>query len=89
MLTCIAVEDEPLALDLLEDNIKQIPFLHLVKRCKNAFEAAEVLQNENVDLIFFGYSNAGPYRFAVFKDIAFFANDNFYNSIQKLCFGRF
>ncbi|MBK8363784.1 MAG: response regulator transcription factor [Bacteroidetes bacterium] len=52
MLTCIAVEDEPLALDLLEDNIRQIPFLHLVKRCKNAFEAAEVLQNESVDLIF-------------------------------------
>jgi len=52
MLRCIAVEDEPLALDLLEDNIKQIPFLQLVKRCKNAYEATEVLQNENIDLIF-------------------------------------
>ena len=52
MLRCIAVEDEPLALDLLEDNIRQIPFLQLVKRCKNAFEATEILQTENVDLIF-------------------------------------
>ena len=52
MLKCIIVDDEPLALDLLEDNIKQIPFLQLAKRCKNAFEAMEVLQNENIDLIF-------------------------------------
>jgi len=52
MLRCIAVDDEPLALDLLEDNIRQIPFLQLIKRCKNAFEATEVLQNEKVDLIF-------------------------------------
>ncbi|HSH68227.1 MAG TPA: response regulator [Bacteroidia bacterium] len=52
MLRCIAVEDEPLALDLLEDNIKRVPFLQLVKRCKNAFEATEALQKEQIDLIF-------------------------------------
>lgn len=52
MISCIAVDDEPLSLDLLEDNIKQIPFLHLVARCKNAFEAMEILQKEKIDLIF-------------------------------------
>lgn len=52
MIKCIIVDDEPLALDLLEDNIKQIPFLKLVKRCKNAIEANETLIKENVDLIF-------------------------------------
>ena len=52
MLNCIAVDDEKLVLDLLVDNIRQVPFLHLVARCKNAMEAAEVLHNENVDLIF-------------------------------------
>ncbi|MGZ4034876.1 MAG: LytR/AlgR family response regulator transcription factor [Bacteroidia bacterium] len=52
MIQCLAVDDETLALDLLEDNIRQIPFLHLVKRCKNAYEAMEVLQNEPIDLIF-------------------------------------
>lgn len=52
MLKCIAVDDETLALDLLEDNIRQVPFLKLVKRCKNAFEAAEVLQTDSIDLIF-------------------------------------
>ena len=52
MLNCIAVDDENLALDLIEDNIHKIPFLNLVKRCKNSFEAMEVLQNQEIDLIF-------------------------------------
>jgi DNA-binding LytR/AlgR family response regulator len=37
---------------LLEDNVKQIPFLNLVGSCGNAFEAMEVLQKEKVDLLF-------------------------------------
>ena len=52
MIKCIAVDDETLALDLLEDNISKVPFLKLVKRCKNAFEAIEILQKEKIDLIF-------------------------------------
>jgi DNA-binding LytR/AlgR family response regulator len=52
MLNCIAVDDETLALDLIEDNIQKVPFLNLVKRCKNPFEAIEVLQNQDIDLIF-------------------------------------
>lgn len=52
MLRCIAVEDEPLALDLLEDNISRTPGLELVARCRNAYEAIELLQKTTVDLVF-------------------------------------
>lgn len=52
MMRCIAVDDEKLALDLLVDNIRQVPYLELVKRCKNSREAAEVLQSEKIDLVF-------------------------------------
>ncbi|HET8735257.1 MAG TPA: response regulator, partial [Pricia sp.] len=52
MMRCIAVDDEKLALDLLVDNIKQVPYLSLVARCKNTFEATEVFQSEKVDLVF-------------------------------------
>ena len=52
MLRCIAVDDEPLALELLEDNISKLPFLQLVAKCSNAMEAMKVLQVEAIDLIF-------------------------------------
>jgi len=51
-MNCIIVDDEPLALDLLEDFISKIPFLNLVANCKNGFEAANAIRNKPVDLIF-------------------------------------
>jgi DNA-binding LytR/AlgR family response regulator len=52
MMHCIIVDDEPLVRELLEDNIRQVPFLKLVKSCKNALEALETLQEEQIDIIF-------------------------------------
>ncbi len=52
MLRCIAIDDEELALELLEDNISKIPFLQLEGKCKNALEALELLHKIEVDLIF-------------------------------------
>src|SRR5258708_21016748 len=52
MLRCIAVDDEPLALELLEDNISKVPQLQLIASCNNAIEAIKVLQEQTVDLIF-------------------------------------
>ncbi len=52
MIRCIAVDDEMLALDLIEDNIKKVPFLELVQTCRSAMEAMEVMRNQPVDLVF-------------------------------------
>ncbi|MES1225480.1 MAG: response regulator transcription factor [Bacteroidota bacterium] len=52
MLRCIAIDDEPLALELLEDNISKVPYLQLVASCNNPMEAMKVLQEQPVDLIF-------------------------------------
>ncbi|MCW3467260.1 LytR/AlgR family response regulator transcription factor [Chitinophaga nivalis] len=51
-MKCIAIDDEPLALDLLEDNISRIPYLQLAARCHNAFDALETIQQQSIDLIF-------------------------------------
>ena len=52
MIRCIAIDDEALALDLMEDNIRKVPFLELVKKCRSAFEAMEIMRQEAIDLIF-------------------------------------
>jgi DNA-binding LytR/AlgR family response regulator len=52
MMRCIIIDDEPLVRELLEDNIRQVPFLELVKSCKSALEALETLQKEQIDIIF-------------------------------------
>jgi DNA-binding LytR/AlgR family response regulator len=51
-MRCIAVDDEKLALDLLVDNIRQVPYLELKARCRNTREAMEILQKESIDLVF-------------------------------------
>jgi len=52
MIKCIAVDDEPLALSLLEDNISKVSYLNLVARCNDAFEAVKALQENTIDLVF-------------------------------------
>lgn len=49
---CIIVEDEPLAAEVLQDYIRQVPFLALKSVCKDAIYAIDVMQKEKIDLIF-------------------------------------
>lgn len=51
-LKCIAVDDEPLALDIIEDYISKVPFLELVKRTENAIEGLQLVQAGGIDLVF-------------------------------------
>ena len=50
-LRCLLVDDEPLALDLLEGYVAKTPALVLTGRCSSAFQAMEILENSQVDLL--------------------------------------
>src|SRR6267154_454854 len=50
--SCIIVEDEPLAAEVLTDYVKQVPFLELEAVCADAIYAMELLQTRKIDLIF-------------------------------------
>lgn len=52
MIRCLAVDDEPLALELLEDNISKVPFLQLIAACDSVTDAMKVMEKEKIDLIF-------------------------------------
>jgi two-component system LytT family response regulator len=52
MIRCLIVDDEPLALHILEDYISKIPFLQLVKATTNPIEALTLVQEKLIDLVF-------------------------------------
>ncbi len=51
-MKCIVVDDEPLALDLLESYVRKTPFLELAGKYSSAVQAMKELANQQVDLIF-------------------------------------
>ena len=51
-LKCVAIDDEPLALELLQEYISRFPQLKLVHTFDDAISAVELLRNTKVDLLF-------------------------------------
>ena len=51
-ITCVIVDDEPMALKLVESYVNKTPFLELKKKCSSAIEALEFIKETPVDLLF-------------------------------------
>ena len=51
-IKCLAVDDEPLALQQINSYIEKTPFLESVALCQSAFEALEYMKINDVDLLF-------------------------------------
>lgn len=51
-ISCIIVEDEPLAAERLQNYVQKLPFLHLVGMFDNAIDALVFLKTQPVDLLF-------------------------------------
>lgn len=50
--TCLIVDDEQLARNLLEGYVAKMPMLELKGKCKNPMEAMAIMQSEKIDLLF-------------------------------------
>ena len=51
-ISCIVVDDEPMALQLIEGYVLKTPFLDLKKKCDSAIDALTFIENNPIDLIF-------------------------------------
>lgn len=51
-INCIAIDDEPVALEIMADYITKVPFLSLEGTFRNALHALDFIQRAKVDLIF-------------------------------------
>ena len=52
MIRCVAIDDEPLALQQLVTYISKVPFLELAAKCQSALEARQFLEHDTADAIF-------------------------------------
>ena len=52
MIKCLLIDDEHLALGLMEDNLRHVPDIIVVGRCRTASEALTILRTTQVDLLF-------------------------------------
>jgi DNA-binding LytR/AlgR family response regulator len=51
-INCIAIDDEPLALDIIRDYCSRLPFLNLEKTFENALDSIEYIRTHHLDLLF-------------------------------------
>ena len=52
MIRCLAIDDEPLALQQIASYINKVPYLELAAQCQSALEAKQFLEQDTVDAIF-------------------------------------
>ncbi len=69
-INCLIVDDEPLAIELLENHLQQFTQFHLVTSCWNAIQAFEVLKREQIDLVFLDIQMPGMTGIEFVKSIA-------------------
>ncbi|SRR6266496_2173665 len=51
-MKCIAIDDEPLALELIKEYAAKFPELKMIETFDDAISGAEFLRNNNIDLLF-------------------------------------
>ena len=56
---CIIVDDEPVALDILENHLSKIDSVKIIGRCANATEAFNMISENEIDLIFLDINMPG------------------------------
>lgn len=69
-ISCLIVDDEPLALELLYDYLKRTPFLLLKGQCNSAFNAMEILEKEAVELLFMDIQMPGLTGLDFYRSVA-------------------
>lgn len=52
IINCIAIDDEPLALDIIKEYCSKVSFLNLMKTFDSALESIDFIRNNKLDLIF-------------------------------------
>ena len=69
-IKCLIVDDEDLAIDVLEEYVSRIDYLQLTGSCRNAVEAMAFLNENKVDLVFLDIQMPGLTGLQMLKNMA-------------------
>ncbi|QZE15703.1 LytTR family DNA-binding domain-containing protein [Halosquirtibacter laminarini] len=69
-IQCLIVDDESLALDIIEQYIERIDTLQLVAKCQSAIEALDHLNNHKIDLLFLDIQMPGLTGIQLLRNIS-------------------
>lgn len=69
-MRCVAIDDEELALELLEDNISKVPYLRLIGSFNNPLEAISTIQEQKIELVFLDIQMPGLTGLQFIKSIS-------------------
>lgn len=84
ILKCIIADDEPIARQILENYIEQIPNLEVLASCKDAFEVMKILQNQSADILFLDINMPKTIRFKFVKNNAETTRCDYYNCVSRV-----
>lgn len=87
-LNCLIVDDEPLALDLLESYVSRTPFLHLIAQCDSAVKALSVIEEEPIDLVFLDIQMPGTQRVGTIPSRGQQSENHLYHRFRTIRAGR-
>jgi two-component system, LytTR family, response regulator len=68
-INCLIVDDEPAAVEVLEHFIGKVFFLQLIKNCEHAIEAMQILEENQIDLLFLDINMPGIDGLQLLKSI--------------------
>jgi DNA-binding LytR/AlgR family response regulator len=70
LIKCLIVDDEPLAIDVIKDYVKQVPQLSLVDSCSDAMSAFQIINQQPIDLIFLDIQMPGINGISFIKSLS-------------------
>ena len=84
-ITCLIIDDEQLARDLLKEYIENTPEITIVGEADKGKDAVELIDKLKPDLVFLDVQMPGMTGFDVLDDIEHDPFVIFYNSIWSIC----
>jgi DNA-binding LytR/AlgR family response regulator len=89
VINCLIIDDEPLALQLLEDHIRKTPFLKLAGKFEEPLQALPLLDSQQIDLLFLDIKMPDISGIDFFKSLTYKPEVNFTTAYSEFAIDGF